>query len=316
VAYPVDIPTLMLRTRRRADIENATARFPDDEVLDAINQAIAHWYDIIVATPWGGTTYYAQYMFGTTSRLPFYPLPADWLHNDGIDTLLAPALVNGVYTPNLSTQVLTALPYQAEFRNAFRFWNVAWNYNQPIFYRVQGPNLNLIPIPPGQFSVSINYIPVAPTLGGAGPVTITSSGGGYSSAPTVTLSGGGGSGATAVAAVAFGGVTNVAIATAGSGYTSAPTVAFSGGGGSGASATGSATLSIDSINKWDEAIVLRAAITLLLKDGDAAQSERASLAVVLEEEESRIRTAAGARDRNRGEVVHDVVSDAEEGWYP
>jgi hypothetical protein len=316
VARPVDIPTLMTRVRRRADIESATARFPDEEVLDAINQASAYWYDLIVATPWGGTTYYRQFMFGTTSQLPNYPLPPDWLHNDGIDTLLAPALVNGVYTPNLSTQVLTALPYQAEFRNAFRFWNVAWNYNQPIFYRVQGQFLNLIPIPPGQFSVCINYIPIAPTLGGAGAVTVTSSGNGYSSPPAVTLTGGGGSGATAVAAVAFGGVTNVAIANAGSGYTSAPTVAFTGGGGSGAAATAIAVVTLDTINGWDEALVLRAARTLLLKDGDAATNEIAQLTAVMNEEESRIRSAAGVRDRNRGEVVHDVVSDMDEGWWP
>ena len=129
----IDVPTLILRTQRRADIENDTARFPISEVLDAVQQAYKFWYDLVVATPWGGTTYYSQYLFGTTSNLSDYPLPADWLHNDGIDTLLAPALVDGVYTPNQSTQVLTALPFQAEFRNAFRFWNVAWNYNQPVF---------------------------------------------------------------------------------------------------------------------------------------------------------------------------------------
>lgn len=310
----VDIPTLILRTQRRADIENDTARFPLSEVLDAVQQAYAYWYDLVVATPWGGTTYYAQYLFGTTSQNPSYPLPGDWLHNDGIDTLLSPSLVNGVFSPNLSTQVLTALPYQAEFRNAFRFWNVAWNYNQPIFYRVQGQNLNLIPIPPGSFSVCINYIPVCPKLTGVGSPTITSSGGGYASAPAVSFSGGGGSGAAAIAQIAFGGVSSVTLATAGSGYTTAPTIAFTGGGGSGAAATCAPVLTIDSINGWDEAIVLRAARTLLLKDGDAAATEIQQLSAVLAEEEARIRTAAGARDRNRAEVVHDVAGDVSDEY--
>ena len=312
--YQVPLATLILRTQRRADIENDTARFPVSEVQDAIQQAYTAWYDLIVATPWGGTTYYAQYLFGTTSQLPNYPLPGDWLHNDGIDTLLSPSLVNGVFSPDLSTQVLTALPYQAEFRNAFRFWNVAWNYNQPIFYRVQGQNLHLIPIPPGSFSVCINYIPVCPTLGGVGSPTITASGTGYTSAPTVTISGGGGSGATAVAQIAFGGVSAVTLTSAGTGYTTAPTITFSGGGGTGAAATAQVVLSIDSINGWDEAIVCRAARTLLLKNGDAAQVEVAQLTAIINEEEMRIRTAAGVRDRNRAEVVHDVVNDVADQW--
>jgi hypothetical protein len=312
----IDIPTLLLRTRRRADIENDTARFPDSEVLDAVQQAYKHWYDLVVATPWGGSTFYSQYLFGTTAQLPNYPLPGDWLHNDGIDTLLAPALVNGVYTPNLSTQVLTALPYQAEFRNAFRFWNVAWNYNQPVFYRVLGQNLNFIPLPPGSFSVSINYIPVCPKLNGISTVTISAAGNGYSAAPTVTLTGGGGSGATAVAAVAFGGVTAVTMTASGSGYTAAPAIAFTGGGGSGAAAATSPVLTLDSINGWDEAIVLRAARTLLTKNGDAAANEVGMLSSLLAEEEARIRSAAGARDRNRAEVVHDVVNDVADELYP
>lgn len=311
MAYPVDLATLILRTRRRADIESATVRFPDSEVVDALNQAYAGWYDLVVATPWGGTTYYSQFLFGTVSNQSAYPLPADWLHSDGIDTLLSPALVNGIFQPSQSTQVITAIPYQVEFRNAFRFWNFSWSYTRLCFYRVQGQNLNLIPVPTGQGSVCINYIPVCPTLGGAGLTGLTSAGAGYTSAPTVTITGGGGSGAAAVAQVVSGSVSAVTLSSAGSGYTSAPSVAFSGGGGSGAACSAIAVLSLDSINKWDEALVLRAAHTLLLKDGDAAQTELAQLGARIQEEEQRIVTAAGARDRNRAEVVHDVVVDTD-----
>ena len=315
--YTVDLPTLILKTQRRADIENATARFPTSEVVDAIQQAYTHWYDLVVATPWGGTTYYSQYLFGTTSQNADYPLPGDWLHNDGIDTLVAPALLNGVFSPNTSTQVLTALPYQAEFRNAFRFWNVAWNYNQPIFYRVQGQNLHLIPIPPGSFSICINYIPVCPRLTGISSCTITASGGGYTAAPSVVFSGGGGSGAAAVAQIAFGGVAALTMTSAGSGYTLAPSISFTGGGGgSGATATCAPTLTIDSINGWEEAIVCRAASILLQKDGDAAATEINQRAARIAEQEDRIRTAAGVRDRNRAEVVHDVVNDVADEYYP
>ena len=179
---------------------------------------------------------------------------------------------------------------------------------------MQGQNLRFIPNPPGSFSVAVNYNPVCPKLVGISQVNHTSSGTGYVSAPSVAVIGGGGSGASAVAAVAFGGVTGVTMAAAGSGYTSSPTVTIIGGGGIGAAGQASPVVTLDSINGWDEAIVLRAARTLLLKNGDAAITEIQQLTGVLAEEEARIRTAAGVRDRNRAEVVHDVVNDVADNF--
>jgi peptidoglycan hydrolase-like protein with peptidoglycan-binding domain len=65
---------------------------------------------------------------------------------------------------------------------------------------------------------------------------LTSSGSGYTSAPTVTFTGGGGGGAAATATVTDGHVTAVTLTAHGGGYEETPTVEFTGGGGSGASA--------------------------------------------------------------------------------
>ena len=90
------------------------------------------------------------------------------------------------------------------------------------------------------------------TIGGVSSIYVTSSGSGYTSAPTVTISPPGGSGTTATANAIIttsytttGGVTTATtkvtgftITNYGSGYTSVPTVAIgSGGGGTGAAAT-------------------------------------------------------------------------------
>lgn len=79
----------------------------------------------------------------------------------------------------------------------------------------------------------------------------SSTGSGYSSAPTVSITGGGGSGATAVATISSGGVIAVTIINQGSGYTSAPTISFSGGGGSGASFTAVTTNEVDGLGIYN-----------------------------------------------------------------
>jgi len=73
-------------------------------------------------------------------------------------------------------------------------------------------------------------------------ITLTNTGGGYSSAPSVIISaptGTGGVQATASALINLGVIAAVVIDNPGNGYLSAPTISFTGGGGTGASATAS-----------------------------------------------------------------------------
>jgi hypothetical protein len=90
-------------------------------------------------------------------------------------------------------------------------------------------------------SVSVTRI-VTGTAESVTSVTASSTGSGYTSAPTVTFSGGGGAGATATATLSNGVVGSLTISAAGSGYTSGlVSVTISGGGGSGALATATVT---------------------------------------------------------------------------
>ena len=82
--------------------------------------------------------------------------------------------------------------------------------------------------------------PFQPAVPATITLSVTSSGTGYTSAPTVSITGGGGTGAQATAMVSGGAVTDLSMTSPGTGYTSAPTISFSGGGGTGAAA--SATL--------------------------------------------------------------------------
>jgi hypothetical protein len=74
----------------------------------------------------------------------------------------------------------------------------------------------------------------------------------------------------------------------------------------------SGTQTIDSINGWDEWIVLDAAVKCAIKDRqfDLAAELRQERAI----EDARIVGAAAARDRGGAEVIHDVTSNFD-SWY-
>lgn len=71
----------------------------------------------------------------------------------------------------------------------------------------------------------------------------------------------------------------------------------------------------DTINGWEEFLACDTAIKCLLKDGDAAATEVASLRAERQREEARIVEAAANRDKGAAEVIHDVSGG---GWddYP
>jgi hypothetical protein len=79
----------------------------------------------------------------------------------------------------------------------------------------------------GVNGVSAASATAAQTSGAVTSISVTSAGGGYTSAPAVTISGGGGIGATAAAVLNGGGsIASIVVTNGGSGYTSAPTVSI------------------------------------------------------------------------------------------
>lgn len=146
--------------QRAADIEGATARFPNTELNDYINESLAELYEL-VRSSFGQDYYRKVYTFTTTSAAS-YNLPADMMALISVDVPLGGNLV------------LTARPYMENERNKFKFFPFgAWTMHQPIYYRLTGATdgtgnaaqtISFMPTPTGSYTVNVNYVPVPPVL--------------------------------------------------------------------------------------------------------------------------------------------------------
>lgn len=87
MARNVTLTSLLAQVRQRADIENATARFPDAEVTEYINESIAELYDLLIGAR-GQEYYINSYSFGTTAGTVIYALPDDFYQLLGVDAAL------------------------------------------------------------------------------------------------------------------------------------------------------------------------------------------------------------------------------------
>lgn len=161
----VALSTLRTRVQRAADIEGATARFPDAELNDYINESLAELYDVI-RSAWGEDYYRTTYSFQTGGNVASYDLPSDFLSLISVDVPLGGNLV------------LTARPYMENERNLYKFFPFgAWTLHQPIWYRLTGATgssgsgpqtISFIPTPTGAYNVNVNYVPVPTTLSADG----------------------------------------------------------------------------------------------------------------------------------------------------
>lgn len=235
MAYPVDLETLMLKARQRANLETGDAAaddfITDDELASEVNTSLAEWWDFIRATTFSGTLCRKRFPFQTTAAIQdtppvspprgsYYPLPADFLHLISVDISVGQNLV------------LTAESLPEEKRNAFKFYPVgAWTQYDPIYYRLDAGNIVFFPPPPGQYNIQLNYCPTAPRL-------------------------------------------------------SRPDDSF------------------DSINSWEEWIVLDVAIKMLIKDG---QTDLIPMLVQMrDKQEARIKSLVPKRDMQTAEMIHET----------
>lgn len=147
----VSLLTLRTRARRLADIEGATARFPDAELNDYANRSIAECYDVI-RSAFGDDFFRSQYTFQTINGTSLYSLPADFLSLISVDAYLT------------ATSIVSCKKYTEDQRNLFKWYPVGWIFGQPIFYRLQAANISFIPTPTGIFGVTLNYVPTPAVL--------------------------------------------------------------------------------------------------------------------------------------------------------
>lgn len=149
----VTLSTLQTRVQRRMDIESATVRFPLSEITDYLNEGIAELVEEINKVQGHDSYYRSSSALSTIGNQSSYPLPADFYKLISIDI--------EVGGPNL---VLTARPYMEQERNRFKFFPTGWNYGAPVYYKLEGGNVNFIPQPPGSFALTINYVSTSTVL--------------------------------------------------------------------------------------------------------------------------------------------------------
>jgi hypothetical protein len=150
MSRPVSLSSLMIRVRRRLNAENMLKFIRDDELIDNISESAAELYDLLRAQ-YGQDYYIAQYSFQTSPGTRDYALPGNCAAFKGLDV---------VFGQNI---VITARPYVWSERNRYK-WYPGWIYSQPVFYRMVGNWLRLIPDPNGVYSCILFYVPAAPQL--------------------------------------------------------------------------------------------------------------------------------------------------------
>lgn len=155
MAYQVKLATLQRRVLQTANLEDAVAFIPPEELTDYINSSIAEWTDEVRGTTWNGTYSRNTFSFSTVNGQQTYPLPKDFLSLISVDVFITPG-----------APVITAVAYQEEQRNLFRNFPImfGWGFAHPVYYQLQGGKISFIPLPLGVYQVQLNYTPTAPVL--------------------------------------------------------------------------------------------------------------------------------------------------------
>lgn len=146
----VSLTTLRSRVRWRTDTEREVSRFPDAELDDCINEAIAQFHSEIVRADGQGVEE-ASTSFMTVANTDTYPLPAVFLELRGV--------------------ILTSFGY----KRTLRVWSEIdvdlianddlWVNNDCIsFYRLVGQNIQLMGMPKAAFRVDVKYVQTAVKL--------------------------------------------------------------------------------------------------------------------------------------------------------
>ena len=132
-----------------------TAFVTDAEVNEYINYGLEQLYDKLIAAR--GQNYYRSFQtIVTTANVSAYALAADFYQLISVDWQ-----VSGGGSP----LYISAKPYTEAERNRYR-WYPGWYFNRPIYYQLQGGNLNFIPTPAGANTILINYVPTFSRLVG------------------------------------------------------------------------------------------------------------------------------------------------------
>lgn len=144
---------LQLAVLQRADMVNST--FIDQtiggELTSYVNQSYLELYDLLVSRY--GDNWFVQvpYQFTTDGSTFQYPLPADFYKLLGLDLALA----------NQQNSFVTLKPFNFAERNRWSTPNIQSFYGVTnMFYRINGNNLWLNPLPAAGQLMQMWYVPV------------------------------------------------------------------------------------------------------------------------------------------------------------
>lgn len=151
---PVSLATLMLRVRRRSNLEGHEEFIGDAELTDEINNSISEWWDLVTLTTFQGQYARSPWPIVTVANQQVYPLAPN--HGKIISVDL---VVSGMAPVPVKA-------YQEEQRGMFTLFPlVGWSPGiRRIWYQQQGNAISFLPIPSGGYLVQVNYVPTAPVL--------------------------------------------------------------------------------------------------------------------------------------------------------
>lgn len=160
MARLVTLDQMDQRVQRRANVEVASnkAIFGVAERYDNINEGIAEFWQIVGEFP-DQKYYLNSVVFNTLATKDTYQIGPgldipiqDFWRPSGLDVQFGQNLVN------------TAKKFMWAERNRFKVLYSGWVYTQPVWYSTVANSIKFIPIPSGQFSITLWYTPVSPTL--------------------------------------------------------------------------------------------------------------------------------------------------------
>lgn len=163
MAKSVALSTMITQVREAADMAGS-AFVTDAEITSLINTYVAELYDLLVSA-YGPAFYASSYTFSTIADQREYTLPVS--PNTGSDFYQ----LLGVDVDLGDGDVLSATPFDFHSRNRYNNSTSYYTRGEPVYYRIHGSQIWLLPTPGAVYSVTIHYIPAAPTLASGGTTT-------------------------------------------------------------------------------------------------------------------------------------------------
>jgi hypothetical protein len=160
----VPIGTLITRCRQRWNGEGDTRGVSDWEICDNLNVSLATEVYDLCRSAVSENYYRKQYPITVLSGTQVYDLPSDFLSDISVDVFLNST---AGAPPSTQQQRISARRATESERNAYAYGIVlGWYPGATVMYSIEGQLIRFLSTPLNVTQTSMNYVPVAPKLGG------------------------------------------------------------------------------------------------------------------------------------------------------